>query len=169
MRQKSMTLDAYTFQFMFKSCSLAGSTLEGKMVHALLVKHFLDCDMFVVNSLVYMYVQLDCIDDAVIVFRSIDMKDVVSWTTIIGLIADHAKDGSASKAVGVFKELMFENVEPDTIAMVAVLSACTHLQDLKLGKWLHQIVIDKRIGVSSNLAIALINMYAKGGSIKSAR
>ncbi|KAG6514951.1 pentatricopeptide repeat-containing protein At4g21065-like [Zingiber officinale] len=197
MRQKSAMPDAYTFQFMFKSCGLAGSALEGQMVHALFVKHFPDCDAFVANSLVYMYVQLDCIDDAVTVFRSIDMKDVVSWTTIIGglvksrfvddarklfnempvrnvvswtsLIAGYAKDGRASEAVGVFKEMMSENVEPDTVAMVAVLSACAQLRDLKLGKWLHQIVIDKRIGVSSNLAVALINMYAKGGSIKSAR
>ncbi|KAG6472059.1 hypothetical protein ZIOFF_069514 [Zingiber officinale] len=173
------------------------SALEGQMVHALFVKHFPNCDAFVVNSLMYMYVQLDCIDDAVTVFRLINMKDVVSWMTIMGglvksqfvddaqklfneipvrnavswtsLIADHAKDGRASEVIGVFKEMMSENVEPDTVAMVAILSACTQLRDLKLGKWLHQIVIDKRIGVSSNLAIALINMYAKGGSIKSAR
>ncbi|XP_042386637.1 pentatricopeptide repeat-containing protein At2g42920, chloroplastic-like [Zingiber officinale] len=197
MRQKSTMPDAYTFQFMFKSCTLVGLALEGQMVHALFVKHFPDCDAFVANSLVYMYVQLDCIDDAVIVFRLIDMKDVVSWTTIIeglvksgfvddapklfnempvrnvisstSLIADHAKYGMASKVVGVFKEMMSKNVEPNTIAMVAVLSACAQLRDLKLGKWLHQIVIDKRIGVSSNLAVALINMYAKGGSIMSAR
>ncbi|KAG6532173.1 pentatricopeptide repeat-containing protein At2g29760, chloroplastic-like [Zingiber officinale] len=87
MRQKSTVPDAYTFQFMFKSCSLVGSTLEGQIVHALLVKHFPDCDTFVENSLVYMYVQLDSIDDSVIVLRLIDMKDVVSWTTIIeGLV-----------------------------------------------------------------------------------
>ncbi|XP_074580181.1 pentatricopeptide repeat-containing protein At2g29760, chloroplastic-like [Curcuma longa] len=197
MRRKSAAPDAYTFQFMFKSCGLAGSALEGQMVHALFVKHFPDCDAFVANSLVYMYVQLDCIDDAVKVFRSIDMKDVVSWTTIIGglvksrsvddarklfdempvrnvvswtsLIAGYAKDGRASEAVGVFKEMMSENVEPDTVAMVAVLSACAQLRDLNLGKWLHQIVIDKSIGVSSNLAVSLIDMYAKGGGIKSAR
>ncbi|KAG6472220.1 hypothetical protein ZIOFF_069679 [Zingiber officinale] len=35
MHQKSMTPDAYTFQFMFKSCGLVGLTLEGQMVHAL--------------------------------------------------------------------------------------------------------------------------------------
>ncbi|KAG6479250.1 hypothetical protein ZIOFF_062712 [Zingiber officinale] len=106
------------------------------------------------------------VDDARKLFNEMPVRKVVSWTS---LIADHAKDGRASEAIRVFKEMMFENVEPDTIAMVAVLSACVQLQDLKLGKCLHQIVIDKRIGVNNNLAVALINMYVKGGSIKSAR
>ncbi|KAG6503809.1 hypothetical protein ZIOFF_036133 [Zingiber officinale] len=87
MRQKSIAPDAYTFQFMFKSCGLAGSALEGQMVHTLFVKHFAVWNAFVANSLVYI------------------------------LIANYAKDGRASEAIGVFKEMMSENVEPDTVAM----------------------------------------------------
>ncbi|XP_042432682.1 pentatricopeptide repeat-containing protein At2g29760, chloroplastic-like [Zingiber officinale] len=175
----SRILDPSTFQWntiiwAYSSChfpqeslNLFRSTLEGQMVHAMFVKHFPDCDAFVVNSLVYMgLVKSRFVDDARKLFNEMPVRKVVSWTS---LIADHAKDGRASEAIRVFKEMMFENVEPDTIAMVAVLSACVQLQDLKLGKCLHQIVIDKRIGVNNNLAVALINMYVKGGSIKSAR
>ncbi|KAG6493642.1 hypothetical protein ZIOFF_048635 [Zingiber officinale] len=107
MRQKSTTPDAYTFQFMFKSCGLVGSTLEGKMVHALFIKHFPDCDMFVANSLVYMYVQLDYIDDAVTVFRLINMKDVVSWMAIIGGLV---KSRFVDEARKLFNEMPMRNV-----------------------------------------------------------
>ncbi|XP_042437075.1 pentatricopeptide repeat-containing protein At3g26630, chloroplastic-like [Zingiber officinale] len=168
-----ITIDLLWF---LKPCS----TLEGKMVHATFVKHFPDCDAFVVNSLIDRHekevvswttiigglVKSRFVDDALKLFNEMPVRNVVSWTS---LIVDHAKDGRASKAIGVLKEMMFENVEPDTVAMVVVLSACVQLQDLKLGKWLQQIVIDKRIGVNNNLANALINMYVKGGSIKSAR
>ncbi|XP_042387602.1 putative pentatricopeptide repeat-containing protein At5g37570 [Zingiber officinale] len=141
MRQKSMTLDTYTFQFMFKSCGLAGSALEGQMVHALFVKHFPDCDVSIDMKDVVSWTTIigglmksRFMDDARKLFNEMPMRHVVSWTS---LIADHAKDGRASKAVwGVQRD---------------------------------EIVIDKRIGVSSNLVVALINMYAKGGSIKSAR
>ncbi|KAG6476435.1 hypothetical protein ZIOFF_065676 [Zingiber officinale] len=152
------------------------STLEGKMVHATFVKHFPDCDAFVIDrhekevvswtTIIGGLVKSRFVDDALKLFNEMPVRNVVSWTS---LIVDHAKDGRASKAIGVLKEMMFENVEPDTVAMVVVLSACVQLQDLKLGKWLQQIVIDKRIGVNNNLANALINMYVKGGSIKSAR
>ncbi|WOK91555.1 pentatricopeptide repeat-containing protein [Canna indica] len=196
MRRKEVPPDAYTFQFLFKSCGLAGLAIEGQMVHGLLIRLFPESYAHVANSLVHMYIEFEWVDDAMRAFELIDQKDVVSWTTVIGglvkfgsldearrlfdemptrnvvswttVIAGHAKAGRASEAVRLFKEMLSDNIAPDTVSMVAVLSACAQLRDVQLGKWVHQLVFEKRIGISSNLAVALIDMYAKGGDIKSA-
>ncbi|XP_064997663.1 putative pentatricopeptide repeat-containing protein At5g40405 [Musa acuminata AAA Group] len=196
MRRKDVPPDAYTFQFLFKSCGLSAFVLEGQMVHGVSVKLFPERYGHIANSLVHMYIEFGWIDDAMRAFGPIVQKDVVSWTTIIGglvkfgsvdearklfdkmpvrnvvswtsMIAGYAKAGRAEEAVQLFKEMLSDDVTPDTVAMAAVLSACARLRDLKLGKWIHQLVIEKRIGISSNLAVALIDMYAKGGDIKSA-
>ncbi|XP_022852233.1 pentatricopeptide repeat-containing protein At4g30700-like [Olea europaea var. sylvestris] len=55
------------------------------------------------------------------------------------------------------------------VTITSILSACSQLGALSLGKWVHDLI--KRESIESNIyvATALIDMYAKCGSIKEAR
>ncbi|KAJ0963236.1 hypothetical protein J5N97_028358 [Dioscorea zingiberensis] len=144
-----------------------------------------------------MYVEFGCVQDARRVFDGIEMKDVVSWTTIVAglaragcldearnlfdkmpersviswtsMVSGYSQARCAVESIELFKKMISAGVFPDTVAMVAVLSACAQLRDLELSKWVHQYVSYAGIGVSDNLAVALIDVYAKCGDINSAR
>ncbi|XP_031269987.1 pentatricopeptide repeat-containing protein At3g62890-like [Pistacia vera] len=56
----------------------------------------------------------------------------------------------------------------DKVTMVSLLLACTHLVALETGKWLHAYIMKKVIEVDVALGTALVDMYAKCGSIENA-
>ncbi|KAJ0969585.1 hypothetical protein J5N97_022462 [Dioscorea zingiberensis] len=51
------------------------------------------------------------------------VRNVVSWTAMIN---GYGKHGHGQAAINLFKEMQLEGVEPDEVAYLALLSACSH-------------------------------------------
>ncbi|KAK6147440.1 hypothetical protein DH2020_018352 [Rehmannia glutinosa] len=90
-------------------------------------------------------------------------RDAISWNTAIVAFC-HCNENS--KALTVFRDMMMDhNVSPDDFTYANVLSAVAGLANMRNGKEIHAHLIrtrpDRDIGVGN----ALINMYAKSGSI----
>ncbi|GFZ07725.1 pentatricopeptide repeat (PPR) superfamily protein [Actinidia rufa] len=83
------------------------------------------------NSLLAGYVRNRDIDMAYGIFNEMPERNVVSWTT---MIAGCAQNGRCKKALALFGEMQRVNIELDQVVLVAVLSACAELGDLKLGR-----------------------------------
>lgn len=56
-------------------------------------------------------------------FNSSIWRDVVCWNS---MISTHAQHGEAEEALGMFREMMKEGIQPNYVTFVAVLSACSH-------------------------------------------
>ncbi|GAB2279936.1 hypothetical protein Dimus_014571 [Dionaea muscipula] len=97
------------------------------------------------------------------------LRNVFSWNALIG---GYARHGRFSEAVSTFKRMLLVESESHVCAndatLVAVLSACSRLGALDLGKWLH--TYSETIGYKGNVYVdnALIDMYSKCGLIKNA-
>ncbi|KAE8010174.1 hypothetical protein FH972_006564 [Carpinus fangiana] len=107
------------------------------------------------------------------VFDLIPKWNVVAWTS---LIAGYVNNGCPSKAIEVFKDMEFWNIEPNEITLVNVLVACAHMRDIDTGKWVHSRVcqlgydpFESDLPFNVILATAIIYMYGKCGSFKYAR
>jgi pentatricopeptide repeat protein len=99
-------------------------------------------------------------------FDEMPDRNVYSWN---GLIGGYVKNGLFSEALESFKRMLVEgHVVPDDFTLVAVLSVCSRLGALDMGKWVH--VYTESIGYKGNLFVgnALIDMYAKCGVIENA-
>ncbi|KAJ6759519.1 hypothetical protein OIU74_026074 [Salix koriyanagi] len=59
-------------------------------------------------------------------------------------------------------------IKGDKVTMAGLVLACTHLGALELGKWCHACIMKQRIEVDVALGTALVDMYAKCGSIETA-
>ncbi|OVA20431.1 Pentatricopeptide repeat [Macleaya cordata] len=188
--------DTYSFPFVLKSVVHLSAVEAGTQIHGQSVRTGLDSDVHVVTGLIQMYSACGFICDARKLFDSMPLRDLVSWNAMVAgyekvgdvdsardlfekmpernviswttVIAGYAQMNRPDEAIMIFRKMQLEDIEPDEIAMLAVLSACAHLGALELGEWIHN-YIDKR-GWSKIVPLtnALIDMYVKSGSIEKA-
>ncbi|XP_072953394.1 pentatricopeptide repeat-containing protein At5g15300-like [Typha angustifolia] len=93
-------------------------------------------------------------------------RDVVSWNT---MIAGYALKGSEKQALEMFEQMLKTDEKPDEATVVSLLSSCANSGSLEIGQrihsWLSETRQSRRITLIGN---ALINMYAKCGSLENA-
>lgn len=68
----------------------------------------------------------------------------------------------------VFHRMCISGVMPDDVTLVSILSCCSNMGDLALGKQAHIYICDNNITVSVTLCNSLIDMYAKCGALQTA-
>lgn len=158
----------FTFPFLIKAAAAAGpcSLLVGKAIHGMVIKASFGSDVFILNSLIHFYSSCGDLDLAYLVFVKIDEKDVVSWNS---MITGFAQGGHPDKALELFKRMEMENVRPNEVTMVSVLSSCAKKMDLEFGKWVCNYIERNGINVNLTLHNAMLDMYVKCGSIEDAR
>lgn len=127
----------------------------------------LHTDVALWNAIIAGYAKAGDMGGAVYLFQRMPRRNVVSWTTII---AGYAQGNQSHEAIAVFRRMMADSsgVKPDEVAMLAALSACANLGDLELGEWIHTYVEKHQLQRTISLNNALIDMYAKSGSIQKA-
>ncbi|EEF36274.1 pentatricopeptide repeat-containing protein, putative [Ricinus communis] len=135
--------DNYTYPVVIKACSELGLIELGKMIHGQTVK-----------------------EAAERIFDVMKERSVISWNIMIN---GYFKNGCAEKALMVFNQMVDLGVEIDCASVVSVLPACGHLKELEMGRRVHATVEDKDLGNKIAARNALIDMYAKCGSMAEAR
>ncbi|KAJ6700642.1 hypothetical protein OIU74_012067 [Salix koriyanagi] len=167
MVQKGVEMDCRSFVFAFKACEQFLGVLEGKLVHCVVWKMGFVCTLLVQNGLVHFYGVRGCWGLARQVFDEISERDVVSWTSMID---GYSKHKWCDEAVKLFDSiLMYSDVKPIEVTMIAVLSSCSQKRDLRLGKTFDEYVKTRNVTRSLNLMNAILDMYVKCGCLDSAR
>ncbi|MQL99752.1 hypothetical protein Taro_032473 [Colocasia esculenta] len=189
--------DRFTYPFVLRACGGLLLVAFGRRVHAHVCKSGLDSVSVVENSLMEMYTKSDDLMHARKLFDGMKERDAVSWNTLISaharlgqmkkaralfesmphktviswtaLISGYAAIGCHADALDVFYQMQLSGTKPDEISLVSVLPACAHLGALELGRWIH--IYADRHGMlkKTYLCNALIEMYAKCGSVDHAR
>ncbi|CAK7357050.1 unnamed protein product [Dovyalis caffra] len=167
MVQQGVEMDSRSIVFALKACEQFLGVLEGKSVHCVIWKMGFVYALLVQNGLVHFYGLRGCLGLARQVFDEISDRDVVSWTSMIDGYSEH---NWSDEALRLFDSmLMYGNAEPNEVTMIAVLSACTQKEDLRLGKTCHEYVKTRNVTCSLNLMNSILDMYVKCGCLDSAR
>ncbi|GJT18161.1 pentatricopeptide repeat-containing protein [Tanacetum coccineum] len=98
-------------------------------------------------------------------FDKMPVKNMVSWTIII---AGYAAKGLAKEAVDLYERMEEEGYRPDDGAIISILAACAESGLLWLGKRVHQSIKRNGYYCSTLIENALVDMYAKCGSLNKA-
>lgn len=168
MLQQGVRPDSFTFPFLFRSCAELNAAL-GAAAHGLLVKHALPPDKVVATELMAMYAKSGDWLSADLVFdrmASGSGRDLVAWNA---LMAAYAQSGRADKALRLLEEMGKTGLKPDAATMVTALSACSSLGLLELGKKIHRSIVEDGLDGQVVVENALLDMYAKCGSVAVAR
>ncbi|XP_031261083.1 pentatricopeptide repeat-containing protein At2g20540 [Pistacia vera] len=105
------------------ACAQLGALEFGKWIHMYCDRNGLLRKTCICNALIEMYAKCGCISQARQLFELMLEKDVISWSTMIGGLANH---GKAREAIQLFQEMLRANVEPNGVTFLGILSACSH-------------------------------------------
>lgn len=122
-------------------------------------------DPSVSTALTTFYCRLNEIDSARQLFDEAPEKSLASWNS---MISGYTQNGLTEMAISLFREMM-SVFSPNPITITSILSACAQLGILSLGKWVHGLIKSKNLESNIFVKTALVDMYAKCGSIVEAR
>lgn len=117
------------------------------------------------NMMVSGYAQSGNLDFSLDFFSKTPQKTLISWNSII---AGCDKNGDYEGAIKFFMQMQVKEVKPDRHTLSSILSVCTGLASLDLGRQTHQ-QITKTIIPDIPLNNSLVTMYSRCGGISEAR
>ncbi|CAN0907038.1 Pentatricopeptide repeat-containing protein At2g20540 [Linum grandiflorum] len=105
------------------ACAQLGALEVGRWIHMYCDRNGLLRKTNICNALMEMYAKCGCIDQARQLFDQMRKRDVISWSTMIGGLANH---GKALEAINMFERMKLQGIEPNGITFLGLLSACAH-------------------------------------------
>ncbi|CAN0911337.1 Pentatricopeptide repeat-containing protein At1g50270 [Linum grandiflorum] len=180
MRRNSFHPDEHTFPLLLKLFSKSKDR-DPMVLYPDIIKHGLDLDAFVRNSLISALANYGNLNLARQVFDESPHKEVVAWTAMIEgyMKCGHCNDARQvfdemptrnnryNEALLSFQEMLIDNVKPNPKTLTTVLTAIAQLGALEQGKWIH-VYIDRNSLMNSFVATSMIDMYMKCGCINEA-
>nr|XP_010925117.1 putative pentatricopeptide repeat-containing protein At3g25970 [Elaeis guineensis] len=167
MQEAGVVQDTYTFTSAIGACFEHG--LQGRVLHGLVIKRGLESTTPVSNALIAMYIR-SCknglMEDAMRCFNLMELRDSVSWNSIL---TGFSQNGLSEEALKFFGQIRSASLEIDHYAFSAALRSCSDLAVLQLGRQVHGLVFRSGFGSNDFVASSLIYMYSKCGVIDDAR
>ncbi|XP_050224598.1 putative pentatricopeptide repeat-containing protein At3g49142 [Mercurialis annua] len=99
-------------------------------------------------------------------FMKLAKKSRISWNVMIAMYVNNTMP---KKAAALYAQMEENGIEPDVVSVVSVLPACGDLSAVSIGRRIHEYVGRKKLFPNLLLENALIDMYAKCGSLQDAR
>ncbi|KAA8527471.1 hypothetical protein F0562_034814 [Nyssa sinensis] len=163
MPECSVMPNTFTFATVVNACSILADLKTGKKVHAQVEIFGFQSNLVVCSSLIDMYGKSNDVNEAHRVFDSMGYRNVVSWTSIITAYAQNAQ---GHDSLQLFREFNWSTSDrPNHFMLASVINACASLGRLVSGKVTHAMVIRRGHDSNDVVASALVDMYAKCGSI----
>lgn len=91
--------DEVTMILILSACADLGALECGKWVESFIVKEKIQKSVELNNALIDMFAKCGDIDNALRVFRGMDEKTIVSWTSLIGGMAMHGRGSSTNTLI----------------------------------------------------------------------
>ncbi|XP_015573841.3 pentatricopeptide repeat-containing protein ELI1, chloroplastic [Ricinus communis] len=196
LQKTGLKITDFIFSPILRACGKITAVKEGEQVHCLILKHGFSRDVIIMTSVIDMYSKCSAINDAYHVFGEMPERDIVatnsliyglcrchftskaiemfnnmdernkgSWNSLISGLAQNSKE---SIALAFFERMRLEGAKVDVITMVSVLSICAELAALINGTKIHGLVIKYGFEFYLPVGNAIVDMYAKCGSMENA-
>ncbi|GAB2228105.1 hypothetical protein Droror1_Dr00009935 [Drosera rotundifolia] len=158
--------DNFTFPFVLKACSRMAALEEGREVHREARRLGWGKDVFVGAALIDMYAKCGCVGNAREVFDEVGDRDIVMWNS---MLAAYSQNGHPDDTLSLCREMAVAGVRPTVATLVTVISASADIAALPQGREIHGFSWRQGFVVQDKVTTALVDMYAKSGSLRIAR
>ncbi|XP_072953475.1 pentatricopeptide repeat-containing protein At4g33170 [Typha angustifolia] len=153
----------FTLATALNACSGLVAFGEGKQIHAYTMKLGFDQDLYVISSILDMYIKCGNIRDASASFCNIREPDDVAWTTMISGCIDN---GDEEHALSFYHQMRQSGALPDEFTLASLIKACSCLAALELGRQIHANAFKLDCAGDAFVGTSIMDMYAKCGNIE---
>ncbi|MCO5611671.1 hypothetical protein L7F22_065926 [Adiantum nelumboides] len=165
MQSKAVKPDKFIYSLVVAACNTPEMLHDGESVHACIMQSNIEVDIVLANALINMYGKCGSAVSARQVFNNMSERDLFSFNA---MIAVHAQFFQGNEAFQTFQQMQLEGIEADKISYLGLLSACSTLTDLNVGKMIHTLVSNGEFKHDDAVVNAFINIYSKCGSVECA-
>lgn len=121
--REGIELTEFTLSAILSTCASLALMVEGKQLHAIIIKHGFRVNFFVASSLVDMYSKCGQIEKAYTVFSDMEHRNVVLWNA---MMASFTKHGHPWEVMILFEKMHQAGVFPNEVTYLSMLSVCSH-------------------------------------------
>ncbi|KAL7099539.1 hypothetical protein ACP275_09G090500 [Erythranthe tilingii] len=158
--------DGFTFASVITACSRLGALNHGKFVHDLMIEKKIELNFILSSALVDMYSRCGRIETAKSVFNAAKKHDISIWNAMINGLAMH---GLAVDAISIFSTMQSENISPDAVTFIGIITACSHCGFVEKGREYFNLMKNNYL-VQPQLAHygAMVDLFARAGLLEEA-
>ncbi|XAR56196.1 hypothetical protein NMG60_11036578 [Bertholletia excelsa] len=175
--------NATTMASVLPACVDCEAFPDKEGMHGYVLKLGFGTDRYVQNALMDMYSRMGKIEVSKYIFNSMEIKDIVSWNTIITayVLCECHEHGlmmlSEMQKVKRMKEEKNDDCvderslsyKPNSVTLMTILPGCAALAALAKGKEIHAYAIRNTLESDVAVGSALADMYAKCGCLNVSR
>ncbi|XP_057857503.2 putative pentatricopeptide repeat-containing protein At3g13770, mitochondrial [Cryptomeria japonica] len=166
MTKRGTPADFNTNAGLLGGCIRVKSLKYGRQVHAHMVQSGFETNVFLEQHLLNMYAKCGKIKDACQLFERMYERNLASWHSII---VTYVHNGRNEEVWTLFCQMLRDGFVPNQVILINVIKAGAGSVSLERCRQIHTHVFLAGYHSDLYLASALVNMYAKCGSIVDAR
>ncbi|XP_042755287.1 putative pentatricopeptide repeat-containing protein At3g15130 [Lactuca sativa] len=167
LRKSSFPIDGFVLSSVMAVFADFALLEQGKQMHAYITKVPFGLDISVANSVMDMYLKCGVTEDADKVFEEMPKRNVVSWTI---MITGYGKHGLGEQAINIFENMKSENISPDGVTYLAILSSCSHSGLVeKSQQYFSRLLNDPKIKPNVEHYACMVDLLGRSGRLKEAR
>ncbi|KAI3688080.1 hypothetical protein L1987_81787 [Smallanthus sonchifolius] len=164
MHQRGVKFSSYVLGSVLNACctSFNFSLAWGKLLHTCSVKLGWDLDVIVGTALLDMYAKTGDLNDAILVFNLLRVKNVVMYNAMIAgmLRGEDVDDELVKKSLNLFINMQRHGLRPSEFTFSTMIKACIAFQDLEYGKQIHAHVIKNNLQSDEYIGSVLVEFYS---------
>ncbi|KAE8706835.1 60S ribosomal protein L6-1-like [Hibiscus syriacus] len=119
-----------------------------------------------VSAALYVYAKCSYVKDARLLFEEMNKKDIVVWNA---LFFGYTQQLENEEVLKLFSKLQLSRQKPNEFTFAALMTASSNLASLRHGQQVHTQLIKHGLDSDPFVTNAIIDMYAKCGSLEDAR
>ncbi|KAK1357738.1 Pentatricopeptide repeat-containing protein, chloroplastic [Heracleum sosnowskyi] len=157
----------FTYGGVISACCALQNYVRGKQIYGVVMKNGLFSNGYVRAGSIDLFAKSGCFEDALRVFYDVSCDyNVVCWNAII---SGAVKNKENLVALDLFYQMCRGFLLPNSFTYSSILTACTALEELDLGRGVQGRVIKCGAGEDIFVSTAIIDMYAKCGDMDEAK
>ncbi|CAL4939109.1 unnamed protein product [Urochloa decumbens] len=167
MKAHGIRPDEVTLVSVISACTNLSALAQGKSVHKYIREYQYNITIVLGTSLIDMYMKCGCLDAALEVFDTVEVKGTPCWNAVIvGL----AMNGLVTKSLDMFSEMEASGTAvPNEITFTGVLSACRHAGLVEEGRQFFKLMQNKyQIVPNIRHYGCLVDLLGRAGYVKEA-
>ncbi|GAB4843583.1 hypothetical protein Ancab_013548 [Ancistrocladus abbreviatus] len=166
MQTEKFQPNGFTLVSLLSICTQLGDLEMGLKVKKIIDDNNMLSNVIIATALIEMFIKCEAVDDARQEFDCLSKRDVVTWGT---MIAGYVQNGRPGEAMLLFECMKNEQIRPNDVIIVSVLTACAQLGSVDAGERLGTYVETNGLVSSVYVASALLSMYSRCGNTRKAR